>query len=322
VGGTYNPTSIEDPPNSDRYVKVDWMKLEWISPINPPAKLPEPATEDNKPTGMSSSKIKLNVVLPPDFKVVVKQDTKDVKVYVGDPPKVVSPDGFVYREEEPLLDDEYSEENISADEFKYEVISDNQNLANAKETTEVVVVDTEKAESLKSAPGWIISNGGRSIKTAYELKIHHDTPVFEADVSNTGSKKWSKLPSGAYMYDMVLSREENGVMTNQPLVPSPVSGKVKFAGIFGDGNSAMEIKGDDGKLYKILHMDNYSVKTGDSVTRGQLIGRQSNIMPPTKINGGKDTVAPNVHLHIQFASKDVLISYIDSLNKNNFGTVA
>jgi murein DD-endopeptidase MepM/ murein hydrolase activator NlpD len=141
-------------------------------------------------------------------------------------------------------------------------------------------------------------------------------------VSNTGSKKWSKLPSGAYMYDMVLSREENGVKTNQPLVPSPVSGKVKFAGIYGDGNSAMEIKGDDGKLYKILHMDNYSVKTGDSVTRGQLIGRQSNIMPPTKINGGKDTVAPNVHLHIQFASKDVLISYIDSLNKNNFGTVA
>jgi hypothetical protein len=322
VGGSYNPTSIEDPPNSDKYVKNDWMKLEWISPINPPAKLPEPVTEDNKPTGMSSSKIKLNVVLPPDFKVVVKQDTKDVKVYVGDPPKVVSPDGFVYREEEPVLDDEYSEENISADEFKYEVISDNQNLANAKETTEVVVVDTEKAESLKSAPGWIISNGGRNIKTAYELKIHHDTPVFEADVSNTGSKKWSKLPSGAYMYDMVLSREENGVKTNQPLVPSPVSGKVKFAGIYGDGNSAMEIKGDDGKLYKILHMDNYSVKTGDSVTRGQLIGRQSNIMPPTKINGGKDTVAPNVHLHIQFASKDVLISYIDSLNKNNFGTVA
>lgn len=87
-------------------------KLDWISPINPPVKLPEPATEDNKPTGMSSSKIKLNVVLPPDFKVKVKQDTKDVKVYVGDPPKVVtqSPDGFIYQEENNTeLADEYSE---------------------------------------------------------------------------------------------------------------------------------------------------------------------------------------------------------------------
>ena len=120
------------------------------------------------------------------------------------------------------------------------------------------------------------------------------------------------------MYDMVLSREENGITTNQPLVPSPVSGRVTFAGVYKDGNSAIEIKANDGNTYKLLHMDKYTVKVGESVTRGQLIGRQSNIMPTTKINGGTTTVSPNVHLHIQFPSKEVLISYIDSLNTNNF----
>jgi hypothetical protein len=167
--------------------------------------------------------------------------------------------------------------------------------------------------------GWKIRNGGINITTAYQLKIHHDTLVFEPDPSNTRNGKWSKTKSGAYVYDMVLSREENGIITNQPFVPSPVSGRVTFAGVYKDGNSAIEIKANDGNTYKLLHMDKYTVKVGESVSRGQIIGRQSNIMPPkTKIDGGKTTVSPNVHLHIQFPSKEVLISYIDSLNTNNF----
>jgi hypothetical protein len=172
---------------------------------------------------------------------------------------------------------------------------------------------------INATSGWKIRNGGINITTAYQLKIHHDTPVFEPDPSNTRNGKWSKTKSGAYMYDMVLSREENGITTNQPLVPSPVSGRVTFAGVYKDGNSAIEIKANDGNIYKLLHMDKYTVKVGESVSRGQIIGRQSNIMPPkTKIDGGKTTVSPNVHLHIQFPSKEVLISYIDSLNTNNF----
>jgi hypothetical protein len=172
---------------------------------------------------------------------------------------------------------------------------------------------------INATGGWKIRNGGININTAYQLQIHHDTPIFEPDPSNTRNGKWSKTNSGAYMYDMVLSREENGITTNQPLVPSPVSGRVTFAGVYKDGNSAIEIKANDGNTYKLLHMDKYTVKVGESVSRGQIIGRQSNIMPPkTKIDGGKTTVSPNVHLHIQFPSKEVLISYIDSLNTNNF----
>lgn len=163
---------------------------------------------------------------------------------------------------------------------------------------------------------WTINNGKTNIADASQLWYHHSEKGsnFEVDPANVRVGGWSRTDGGAYVYDMVLSRVENGAKTNRPYVPSPVAGKITFAGYYSNNlDSAMHIQGTDGKEYKILHMDNFAVKKGDVVTRGQLIARQSDQMA--------ETFAPrNVHLHIQFPDKQVLYDYIRDLANNGFGT--
>jgi len=60
-------------------------------------------------------------------------------------------------------------------------------------------------------------------------------------------------------------------------------------------------------------MDSFAVKQGDVVTRGQLVGRQSDQM-------SEDFAKRNIHLHIQFPSKQVLYDFIRDLANNGFGT--
>jgi len=85
-------------------------------------------------------------------------------------------------------------------------------------------------------------------------------------------------------------------------------------GFYSNGqDSYIHIKGTDGKTYVMLHMDNFAVKKGDTVTRGQLIGRQSDQM-------ATGFASRNIHLHIQFPSKQVLLDFIRDLANNGFGT--
>jgi hypothetical protein len=139
-------------------------KLEWISPINPPAKLPEPVTENNKPVGMSSSKIKLNVVLPPDFKLKVKEDTKDVKVYVGDPPKVEVPGGFIFTEELEVLDDEYAEIDISPEDLKIQ-----DEIAGGQEDCSAPVVEQTTTDNTTVISDPVVSKPLSSLDTLLDL---------------------------------------------------------------------------------------------------------------------------------------------------------
>jgi hypothetical protein len=160
----------------------------------------------------------------------------------------------------------------------------------------------------KGSNPWKVWNKSKYIQSAYELNAHHSQPVNEKDSKNTRSGGWTKTKSGKYVYDVCLFRKENGVLQNKPFVPSPVNGTVIRTNPDGSGNSFLSIQGDDGLVYDLLHMDNYQVKKGDRVTRGQLIARQSNVSPPNYAN----------HLHIQFPSKNVLIDYIDSLVNDRF----
>ena len=168
--------------------------------------------------------------------------------------------------------------------------------------------------------GWSIENGGTQINNANQLRIHHykagnpPGPNFEVDSANVRSGGWSRTQTNAYMYDMVLTRVENGAKTNRPYVPSPVAGTVTGIGFYQNGqDSFIDITAADGKKYTMLHMDNFAVKKGDVVTRGQLVGRQSDQMA-TSYTGR------NVHLHIQFPSKQVLYDFIRDLANNSFGT--
>jgi hypothetical protein len=192
---------------------------------------------------------------------------------------------------------------------------------NTNNNTNNNILQPKNPVNTNAVGAWKISNGNNSnITSAYELKPHHDTSNFEKDINNKTYGKWSLNKSGThYVYDMVLSRRENDFLTGRPSVPSPVNGVVTRVNPDSSGNAFLSIKADDGTgTYSLLHMDNYAVSLGTKVTRGQLIARQSNVMPTTSINGGSTTVSPNVHLHIQFPTKQSVVDYINDLANNSF----
>jgi len=163
---------------------------------------------------------------------------------------------------------------------------------------------------INATGGWKVTNAGGSKTTAFDLARHHSYDKWEADPSNRASGGWSQDSSGRYMYDLVLFREENGVLTKRCYIPSPVNGTVTGVGLFTNGSASyIYIKDSSGAQYVLLHCDNELVRVGDTVVKGQLIARQSDIMNNAHI-------PPNVHLHIQFPSKQVLVEYISKLWTN------
>jgi hypothetical protein len=158
--------------------------------------------------------------------------------------------------------------------------------------------------------GWKVTNKGVQRTTAFDLAKHWHYDQWEVDPSNRTSGGWSKDKSGRYMYDLVLYRKENGIETIRCYIPSPVDGIVEGVGMYNDRSASyIHIKDSSGARYILLHCDNELVKAGDTVRKGQLIARQSDVMY-------NPDIAPNVHLHIQFPSKQVLIEYISKLWTN------
>jgi hypothetical protein len=178
--------------------------------------------------------------------------------------------------------------------------------------TEEAQIDTSPTftpgEIPKVEGAWKVWNKGVFIGAAYELNAHHSEPIDEVDSKNTRSGGWTKTKSGKYIYDVSLFRKENGIEQSKPFVPSPVNGTVTRTAPDGSGNAFLTIKGDDGLEYDLLHMDSYTVKVNDRVTKGQLVARQSNVSPPANSN----------HLHIQMPTKQALIDYINNLVNNSF----
>jgi hypothetical protein len=169
------------------------------------------------------------------------------------------------------------------------------------------------------AGAWKVTKAGIEIATAEGLTKHHTYDQEEADPKQV-SGFWSKR-SGAYVYDMVLKRVEDGELTRSPFVPSPVNGTITFLGFYSNGkDSAIHIKSDDdGKEYKLLHTDvnNALVKRKDKVKAGQLLSRQADFMFTGVKTSGKQFAA-NIHLHVQFPSKKVLQDYIINLVNDSF----
>jgi len=85
--------------------------LEFISPVDPLQTVEPPV--DNTPPVEEKKKIKLNIVLPKDLQIRVKQDVPVIKVYIGDISK--SDSGFIFSGEEDdssLIGEEFLESDF------------------------------------------------------------------------------------------------------------------------------------------------------------------------------------------------------------------
>jgi hypothetical protein len=158
-----------------------------------------------------------------------------------------------------------------------------------------------------------IENGGKDVDTAFKLRAHHcekganwiDDP---ANIRSGGWTRTSGTYTGgvpAYVYDLVLSREEGGRITERPWVPSPVDGKITALNASGP-DSNIAIKDGNGNIHRLLHGDNFQVSVGNTVTRGQKLFRQSDVMDDSEY-------ARNIHLHVEFTDRSVLENYIADL---------
>jgi hypothetical protein len=118
-----------------------------------------------------------------------------------------------------------------------------------------------------------------------------------------GALSYVKGNPSRLVFDFVFFLDGNSLC---PL-PSPIDGTMEGVGV--GSNSVTTIRGPRGKV-RMLHMDNFLVQEGDKVVEGQIIGRQSKIMP----------LSPNVHLHIE-APESVLREYVPKMLDGSY-TVA
>ncbi|MDV2992848.1 MAG: hypothetical protein N4J56_002502 [Chroococcidiopsis sp. SAG 2025] len=103
--------------------------------------------------------------------------------------------------------------------------------------------------------------------------------------------------------DLTISR---GGKTNVA-VPSPITGRIKFAGSKGDYGNAVVLETSDGQEIILGHFASVAVKAGQTVSRGQSLGIQGN----TGNSRG-------VHIHIE-APTNVLDAYYESLRSGKWG---
>nr|WP_245570550.1 tape measure protein [Chroococcidiopsis thermalis] len=103
--------------------------------------------------------------------------------------------------------------------------------------------------------------------------------------------------------DLTISR---GGRTNVS-VPSPITGRIKFAGNRGDYGNAVILETNDGQEIVLGHFASIGVKTGQMVTRGQGLGIQ-----------GSTGNSNGVHVHIE-APAHVLDAYYESLRTGKWG---
>ena len=141
------------------------------------------------------------------------------------------------------------------------------------------------------------SNTITSYATLIDSSLPENTPdhIKLMNEGKGGALSYIKGNPSRLVFDFVFYLDGN---SRCPL-PSPIDGEVTIVG--SGGNSTTEIKGPRGKV-RMLHMDNFLVQKGDKVVEGQIIGRQSDIMPAD----------PNVHLHIE-APEDVLREYVPKM---------
>ena len=131
------------------------------------------------------------------------------------------------------------------------------------------------------------------------------TKYIRDEFMRTGEISVLESNENTVVYDLVIYAEENGIKTNRCNLPSPIGGTIISAG--AGGNSTTTIMGRGEETVKMLHMDPVYVEKGQTIAKGDIIGRQGDKMTSSK-------VSRNVHLHIQ-CSRKVLTDYIYMLVK-------
>ena len=151
-------------------------------------------------------------------------------------------------------------------------------------------IDIGTGGSLGNIKGYSVTRNGQTIKNYSQLAPHHD---------------YTTTSDGRRVQDMTLYKGKE--FLNIP-VPSPVSGKVSWAGPTKGGGNWVEVQSDDGKV-ELGHFNKIVAKPGQKVQAFKSIlglqGHTGSISPPG-IDG--------THLHIQAPDK-VVSRYVNSLAK-------
>jgi biotin carboxyl carrier protein len=86
-------------------------------------------------------------------------------------------------------------------------------------------------------------------------------------------------------------------------VKSPVSGKVLAVANNGGFGKQVKVRGADGNEYWFSHLDGYSVKVGDTINKGQVVGLGGNTGKTIALGGGDGS-------HLDLTVKDKNGNYI------------
>lgn len=142
----------------------------------------------------------------------------------------------------------------------------------------------------KNLSGYRVTRNGRNITSLGQLPPHHGS---------------SRTTYGGNRLRQDFTLYKGNQFLNVP-VPSPVSGTVNFAGNAGAGGKWVEIQSSQG-LVELGHFNSLSVKSGDKVSMGTILGLQgyTGRVSPSGVNG--------THVHIQ-APDAVIANYISMLS--------
>ena len=155
----------------------------------------------------------------------------------------------------------------------------------------------ETPEMQAGSSGYTVTRSGQTITNFSQLPAHH-------------TYQRSKDGRGALVQDFTLYK--NKKFFGIP-VPSPVSGKVSWAGPAGGGGNWVELMSDSGQKVELGHFDKIGVKAGQTVKAfSTSLGTQGftgNIRPKNK---------DGTHVHMQ-APDDVMKRYVNTLAKYQYG---
>ena len=156
-------------------------------------------------------------------------------------------------------------------------ISDNISIASISSATPT------EAQPIGQSAGWQVENPrGAKVKGYSGLTPHHS---------------YQTASGGREVRDFTIFKD--GKYMNVP-VPSPISGKVNWAGWAGNGGLWVEIASSAG-LIELGHFSKLLVKAGQQISAGTILGLQ-----------GKTGSATGYHVHIQ-AKSNVIRDYVNSL---------
>lgn len=144
-------------------------------------------------------------------------------------------------------------------------------------------------------------SGGAVAAGSYHIADPHD-PNVTSHTDASPHHDYQRTSRGV-VRDLTISRGGSKSVA----VPSPITGRIKFAGNRGDLGNAIILETNDGQEVVLGHFASLAVKSGQTVTRGQGLGIQ-----------GTTGNSSGIHIHIE-APSNVLDAYYESLRTGKWG---